>query len=301
MKVTTPDIINPILPYRTQSGLVIYPIGSWSCVYFSEEIKNAMKYDYKFEILEGYLFEADYLFPEYIDKMFAMKSHSKKGSPMYFISKLLMNSLYGKFGIHQELPNYQILKDADDTQEVTEKIDVGNGYALVNLEKDITNPQSNVAISSAITACGRAYMSQFFNSPNHPIFYTDTDSAFTTTPFPDHLVGNNLGQLALENKFSKFITLGPKFYGGITTEGKEIVKIKGFSRESLPSYTELEILLENGKHLMSNNKKAFKDLGLGQITLKNLDYMIKPSENKRKYLYLGDKIFATKSISIKDF
>jgi hypothetical protein len=42
VKLTTPDsIMHPIFPYRSQSGLVIYPIGTWGGMYFSEEIKNA--------------------------------------------------------------------------------------------------------------------------------------------------------------------------------------------------------------------------------------------------------------------
>ena len=39
-----------------------------------------------------------------------MKLNSQKGTPMYLISKLLMNSLYGKFGIHFELPNYTVIE-----------------------------------------------------------------------------------------------------------------------------------------------------------------------------------------------
>jgi len=302
VKVISPiSIINPILPYRTNNGLVLYPLGTWTGVYFSEEIKNAMKFGYKFEILEGYLFDSTNLFSEYIDNLFEIKLTTPKSSPMYTISKLLMNSLYGKFGIHQELPNYQILsKEQLVNKNYIDEISLSNNYKLVSLDKDITNPQSNVAIASAITAYARVHMSQFFNDPNHPVFYTDTDSAFTTNPFPENLVGKDLGQLALESKYNKFITLGPKFYGGITVDGQEIVKVKGLAKESLPSFNELEILLENGKTLTTKNQKSFKDLGLGTITLKNLDYLIKPTENKRDFVYFGNKIMYTKSKVIKE-
>ena len=52
----------------------------------------------------------DYLFRDYIGELFNMKLNSQKGTPMYLISKLLMNSLYGKFGIHFELPNYTVIE-----------------------------------------------------------------------------------------------------------------------------------------------------------------------------------------------
>ena len=75
--------------YCTQkvAGLVL--IILWR----SREIKNAIKYGYKFEIINRYLFESDYLFRDYIGELFNMKLNSQKGTPMYLISKLLMNSL----------------------------------------------------------------------------------------------------------------------------------------------------------------------------------------------------------------
>jgi hypothetical protein len=262
--------------------------------------KNAINYGYKFELLEGYICESANLFSKYIDELFQIKLNTPKSSPMYTISKLLMNSLYGKFGIHQELPNYQIVKTNDDSLNKLDNISLGNGYELVNFEGDTTNPQSNVAIATAITAYARIHMSKFFNDPNNPIFYTDTDSIFTSYPLTENLVGKNLGQMTLENRFNKFITLGPKFYGGITVDDAEVIKIKGLTKDNLPTYNELETLLENGKYLEAKNMKAFKDLGLGQRILKTLDYMIKPSENKRHFVYQDNKIVYTKSINIKE-
>ena len=116
VKVQTPkQILNPLLPFKDSNGgvaspTVLYPEGSWIGTYYSEEIKNCLKYGYKFEIISGYLFEADYLFRDYIGELFNMKLNTQKGTPMYLISKLLMNSLYGKFGIHFELPNYTVIE-----------------------------------------------------------------------------------------------------------------------------------------------------------------------------------------------
>lgn len=57
-----------------------------------------MKFGYKFKVISGYLFDKKYIFNEYVDFLYNLKSTSVKGTPDYVISKLLMNSLYGKFG-----------------------------------------------------------------------------------------------------------------------------------------------------------------------------------------------------------
>jgi uncharacterized protein (UPF0335 family) len=44
VRVISPiNITNPILPYRSNTGVVLYPVGNWTGIYFSEEIKNAIK------------------------------------------------------------------------------------------------------------------------------------------------------------------------------------------------------------------------------------------------------------------
>ena len=148
---------------------------------------------YKFEIISGYLFDADYLFRDYIGELFNMKLNSQKGTPMYLISKLLMNSLYGKFGIHFELPNYSVIEYcaalSNNISGLADLIDLNNGYALANKVGDTTHPLGNVAISSAITALARVHMSQFFNNFNHQVYYTDTDSIITDKPLSESLVG----------------------------------------------------------------------------------------------------------------
>ena len=68
---------------------------------FSEEINNAIKYGYKFKIIRGYLFESANIFKEYMPQSgglrpYEIKQSKSKDDPMYLISKLLLNSLYGR-------------------------------------------------------------------------------------------------------------------------------------------------------------------------------------------------------------
>ena len=67
VKVTTPIKINVlILPTEvgTSGGQrTVCSVSSWTGWYFSEEIRNAEKYGYKFEIIEGYLFNKKKIIP----------------------------------------------------------------------------------------------------------------------------------------------------------------------------------------------------------------------------------------------
>lgn len=63
---------------------------------------NALRFGYTFEILRGYQFKKGYIFKEYVNKMYNLRLQYDKGHPLNLIAKLLMNSLYGKFGMKLE-------------------------------------------------------------------------------------------------------------------------------------------------------------------------------------------------------
>ena len=102
-KITSPDtLMHPLIQRRmkTSAGIrTIAGLGTWHGWINSLEMDNAMKYGYTFEILKGYQFETGDLFSGYINKMYTLRNEYPKGDPMNLIAKLLMNSLYGKFGM----------------------------------------------------------------------------------------------------------------------------------------------------------------------------------------------------------
>lgn len=69
---------------------------------------------------------------------------------------------------------------------------------------------------------------------NYTIYYMDTDSLIIDRALPEHLVSSTeLGKYKLENVYKEAVFLAPKVYAGITLEGKEIIKIKGLSRDTI--------------------------------------------------------------------
>ena len=120
---------------------------------------------------------------------------------------------------------------------INEVTDFNNNKVLVSyiddnkIENIISDNYSesniNVAIAAAVTAYGRIHMSQFKNSQEFELYYSDTDSIDISKPLDNKFVGKELGLMKLEHTFSDAIYLAPKVYGCISDNKEEIIKIKG--------------------------------------------------------------------------
>lgn len=185
VEITTPENIErPLLQTRvkTKNGTrTIAPCGTWTDVVFSEEMFKCIKYGYKFKVLRGYLFERKNIFKEYINDLYKIKVSLSKDDPMYLISKLLMNSLYGRFGMYNNMPNYDIIPNIEldeyidninnNGSIIKEVIDLHNGKSLLvilNMSETQTliNQDISIGISSAVTAYARMSLSPFLTNKN---------------------------------------------------------------------------------------------------------------------------------------
>jgi DNA polymerase type B, organellar and viral len=205
--ITSPALLkHPILQRKIKGRGTVAGLGSWTGWISSVEMNNAIKLGYTFEILKGYQFETGDLFSGYVNKMYELRLQFEKGHPMNLIAKLLMNSLYGKFGMKMERTVVDIFNlnvDADklalrkllDTvaESIQDHVELGdNKYlfvrsALSNVFNDDNYHGSdvNIAIASAITAAARVQMSVFKNNPNFNLYYSDTDSIVIDNSYPN--------------------------------------------------------------------------------------------------------------------
>ena len=187
-------------------------------MYFSEELYNALKYGYKFEILYGYTFNKANVFNNYVDNLYNLRLQYPKSDPMNTIAKFLMNSLYGRFGRappkNDNLSKISILTEKEynkfEKKHIDNLVDVIDldGHYLLEIDNNTLNNELNsglntsnvnVAISAAITAYARIHMTQFKNLKGIKLFYSDTDSVYTNKPLPRHLISDTiLGKLKLE-------------------------------------------------------------------------------------------------------
>nr|QWL17553.1 DNA-directed DNA polymerase [Chroogomphus rutilus] len=236
-----------------------------------------------------------------------LKSHSKD-DPMYLISKLLLNSLYGRFGMNPNMENYSIIKSENLMKQfneftIVDVFNLNNGKDLVSyLTKN--NEEDNdkilnisLPISLAVTAAARIHMTQFKNNPNFNLYYSDTDSIDRDKPLPDKFLGKELGQMKFEHKFKKIMFLAPKVYAGITDD-YELVKIKGVKNPV--KFNSLLPLLTRNNKLNINQDKWYKSLSRGGITIKEEIYTLMVTENKRNLIYENNKFIDTKPLTLND-
>jgi hypothetical protein len=324
-KITSPNNLeHPILQrkVKTSDGIrTIAGLGSWTAWIFSTEMDNAIKYGYTFEILNGYQFEKGYIFKEYVDRMYNLRLQYEKGHPMNLIAKLLMNSLYGKFGMKLESTKIVVYDTSTDYgykelhediklygESIQDYVNIDKIFYLIirdsfipikyDKEEDMYHGQDiNIAIASAITAGARVHMSYFKNNPEFNLYYSDTDSSIVDKPLPSHMVGSKLGQMKLEHIINRAVFLAPKVYGLEDIEGNQILKVKGVTQEVANELTlnSLEELLIKDSSKEFNQEKWFKKVREGEITLADVAYTLKVTSNKRSPIYIkneaGKEIF----------
>jgi hypothetical protein len=312
--IIAPDNLNhPILQthVKTSNGLrTIAPLGTWSDMIFSSEMDNAIKLGYKFEILWGYTFQSDIIFKDYVDFLYVLRSKYPKSNPMNFIAKILLNSLYGRFGMDDSFSSAQIIhKDYYGDfknkyfDKVLDEVRLDDFY-LIKLEGEINEEATHnvsIAIAAAITAYARIHMSQFKNNPDFRLYYSDTDSAYFDKPLPDHLVDPNaLGKMKLENICKKAVFLSPKVYYLETTKGEVIYKVKGLSHDIKLSEKEFNHLLYKDALLKKDQTKWARNLSEGHIKLCEQIYTLSVTDNKRELVYSNNKFVGTKPYIINN-
>ena len=324
-KITSPEYLeHPILQRSIKIDnrlTTVAGLGTWTGWIFSGEMDNAIKFGYTFEILKGYQFKKGYIFKDYINKMYDLRLQYPKGEAMNLNAKLLMNSLYGKFGMKSETTKVEIIS-IKDLNKYLDKFNTNiadiiylEDHVVVTLNTNEFIPTSdtpyndldcihqmdtNVAIASAISAYARIHMSQFKNNPNYKLYYSDTDSGVFDQPLPKELVGNQLGQMKLEHVITKAVFLAPKVYALITDQAEQIIKAKGITTDQIKgiNIADFEQLLYRDSSRIFNQSKLYKSLyGNNLPELKNTNYTLKATSNKRQNIYVNGIFDHTKPIT----
>ncbi len=241
-----------------------FPIGQFRAALHHDELAYAIAHNHVIKILGLSLYTKAYIYSEYVDWFYAVKSKASiDGNVSWrFISKIFLNSLYGKMGqlkpnrieIKGKFPNdilRQTTYNAELKVHADEVIWFGRGwYEYRQGESTYSFP----AIAGAVTAYARMLLFRYMEVCGlSNVFYCDTDSIITNKQGYDaiqpYLSASELGLLKLE-KHSKVLRIwGNKDY----KFGREI-KTKGISHKAkkLGDDTWEQLQFQGFKAWMSN-------------------------------------------------
>jgi hypothetical protein len=328
-KIITPkNLKHPILQthVKTKAGIrTMAALGTYKDMLFSPEMDNAIRYGYNFEILWGYTFEKGNIFKDFITTLYNMRLNYAKSNPMNYIAKIIMNSLYGRFGMNDLFTSTQIVNKKDyenfekhnlgfinEIKPLTDSylVNLNHDYTSTELDNQLESHNVNIAIASAISSYARVVMSSFKNNPKLKLFYTDTDSIYTNLKpdqmnklFPGIVNNKELGRLKLETVSSRAIFISPKCYYLLTDDNQEIFKVKGLNKTGLSTITgkEFEQLLKKDHQVIKKQNKWFKSISESTIIIKDTLYTIKQTSNKRELIYnTRNKLINTKPYTITE-
>ncbi|GKC07567.1 DNA polymerase-like protein [Tanacetum coccineum] len=273
------NIKRPFLPYHDEDGTLIFPTGEFSGVYYIEELKYARTY--KITMLYGYFFERkESPFKEIISVLYEKRLQAKKEGNIVvsYVYKILMNSLYGRFGINP-LSSKTHIGDSNDLKRIMIMdtfvvADVlGEDSFVMSYKENVGissldhwNPPRNSAVqlSAAITASARIHMYPYISRDD--CYYTDTDSVVFGNPLNEEdLSPTELGKFKEEAKIKEAVFLVPKqYYFEDANEVKNTLKHKGPAKKYVTKEIFKEIYKEPFKkipvevtNLFESNKIEF--------------------------------------------
>lgn len=231
---------------------LIFPIGEFETVLTTPSLKYAIRNGYIMNVLEVAVYEKEIIFKEYVEYFYKKRQEYKAMGNKVFevICKLLLNSLYGKFGQRQrdvivlegELANvygnsdYIVFPDGRRfyVRRYFDKLYLTRNSRLAGWD-------AFTAIAAHVTDYSRMYLWWFIKLScgltgdyfkNSDVLYCDTDSLFVTEAgfnrLANYISDNELGKLKLEGTADRLVIYGAKDY----EFGNEI-KIKGIRKTAV--------------------------------------------------------------------
>lgn len=269
----------PLL-FSKRDKKLLFETGNIKGYYSHYELREAIALGYKVELEETiYYTKQFYPFKDYVETLYALRlQYQKEGNPMQSVVKLLLNSLYGKFGSRHITKN-EFYNLNDITRE--------KAIEIFKKEKSVINEETGEAytydyeecksnyvfpiFALYTTAMARVHMHRYMRELD--VYYQNTNSLFIKGELP---TGNALGEMKLEYDNAECIFIRPKLYL-VLCNGKEKIKAKGLQK--------------------ANAKDFLKILNREAITKQSFT---KPRTAIRKGLETGEIVVLKKLFSLED-
>lgn len=210
-----------------RDGRLIFPVGTFDCSLSTPELQWVLEHGTINRVYDMSIYHRAPLFKSFVREMYArrLKAKSENDPVSTLLFKLLMNSLYGKWGQRGHVYDHEY--DTDDTNPCTwREVDIDTGEVthykqmlgwVMKLKTDAESSGSHPAIAAHVTAYARMFLHQLITEAGHEnVFYCDTDSLLVNSDGLDNLRhrmdNTDLGALKLEGTFGDCEIYGAKDY-----------------------------------------------------------------------------------------
>ena len=217
-------------------------------------------YDAQYEILKvvGWK-KANYVFKDYIDRWYEVKKNAKNDVERS-LAKLMLNSLYGKFGMNDS--------------RIT-KLPMALEDKIIYGVKENNTTYYYKEVASYITSKARCKLASFMNRCGDNFLYCDTDSVYyighdIPDLFKDVVDDKKLGYWKYEGHYTRFKALKAKCYLKQLDDGTIERKIAGCPKEC----AELINFDNFAPNLKLTNAKKCKKKVKGGIVIGTTDFTI---------------------------
>lgn len=216
VKIKSPKMYIPYLPYRVEKPekKLIFPVGEFTGYYTFFEIREAIKLGYSVvKFYSGVIYFKKFNpFKDYMSRLYDVRRKQKlNDNPLEIVTKLDMNSLYGKFAqridqkdeiIHESNVTFDMIREAQYIDRVGEFFIFKKPYSRIPA---FVNP----IFSIYTTAFARDKLYKAVCRCRDKIYYYDTDSLMTKKYFE---TSGRIGELKLEFRINDGILVKPKMY-----------------------------------------------------------------------------------------
>lgn len=224
-------------------GFTAYPLGRFDVTLTTEELKLALRNGWVEKLHAMSWYRTANIYESYIDQFYdlRMKYREEGNSGFETICKLLINSLYGKFG--QTGLRQEIIGDADVNEiwsipvihldNHTRSRQVALGGIIYEEFREGESYHAMPAVAAHVTANARLYLLEIIQLAGWGnTFYTDTDSLIVNQAGYDRIEGlisnNEIGKLKIEIQSDYLTVHAPKEY---EMQGRK--RIKGIKKNAI--------------------------------------------------------------------
>jgi DNA polymerase elongation subunit (family B) len=256
----------PVYPKKLKDKL-IFPVGRFHTFLTTPSLKYAFYNNNIVRTYEYAVYVPQVIFDEYIEFFYTERLKFKReGNTVYdFMSKLFMNSLYGKFAQRRReieeceealtVPHLTRMYD-ENLNYIGRAVHINNNGFLVKKAQDYSF-NSFPAISAHVTDYARMYLWHLMKTAGlKHVLYVDTDSLHVTAEgyrnLQNLIDAQGLGKLKLEDVTYSATYFAPKHY----IVGNK-VKQKGIS--------------QNAKQIDDNTYEQFEFPSLQSVVINNVE------------------------------